>query len=272
MKQQAELALKHLQSTSEDEYDAIHEARKCFKRLRACYLLLKPTDKSASLRGNKFFRELAVALSTQRDSQVQYKLLEELCAAHPHLEELSEARQLTQVLMSEIDQHKAVNREIVASVCDELEHYLQKRRYELATPPNLKAVLLGMRDNYIDCRKMWKKAFQLRTGESFHDWRKRVKNEFYYTQLLSKSSEERRRVKSLDKLGELLGEYHDRSLLQWRLKEMEIDNSPLFKVTVRQQKKLLSLADKEARRLFDVKGHEHVKLLSKRVQNTFESH
>ncbi|WP_461480467.1 CHAD domain-containing protein [Porticoccus sp.] len=217
IRQQSSLALDQLQSVTASQLDGIHEARKCFKRLRACYRLLKPSDKLTFRQGNQFFRDLSGQLSGLRDHQVMGATLARLCKVDAALVVDPLTAELVG-LLSRREREAAAQASLqVVPVADRLKHFIRQQGQAGPIPFDFRALSLGISTTYAAARRGWKLARRSGEDEDYHYWRKHAKYHCYQMQLVTSLCPlPKTAMADLDSLCDLLGEHHDLAVLASR--------------------------------------------------------
>ena len=199
---------------SDGEGEAIHEARKLVKQIRAALRLIRSRLGSRLYaRENRRFREAGLRLSNLRDAQVLGLALDAL---------RKEARgRLLEAAILQLEQSLAGRRQQAAGEgfnAATLEASLKAaRRLEPWPLEKLvwRDVRRGLRQTYRQGRKAFARVRAHPTDAALHEWRKRVKNLFYQLTLLDRltSKTGRRLARTLQDLGEELGDDHDLAML-----------------------------------------------------------
>jgi CHAD domain-containing protein len=193
--------------------EAIHEARKDIKKLRATMRLVRGETGRGQYRNIvKRLRRTAVALAPARDARVVMGALEMVApdaatrfeVLHAILEkqwrrETRRLRRGKSLPLAQRQLRKAGRR-------------LQQLKIKSSGWPALAA---GLVDSCQRAQESLEVVRREPSAEHFHAWRKRVKTFWYQLQLLGPAGfpQARRFVDGLEKLGELLGEEHDLVLL-----------------------------------------------------------
>ncbi|WP_438957982.1 CHAD domain-containing protein [Porticoccus sp.] len=263
--QQTRSAREQLQSLTSTQLEGIHEARKCFKRLRACYRLLKSADKVTFRQGNQFFRDLPAKLSVLRDTEVMSETLLSLRADNHGLVDTAVFDQLERQLA--LQQPETITEAMTQSqlVSDQLGQFL--RRYKQAEQPTLDAnvLLRALVKSYAVARRSWKQARYSGDDDDCHYWRKCAKYYWYQLRLISVlCPPPKKQLNSLERLCSLLGDYHDLAVLKVQLTRVATAEQPLQTVIAQRQRQLFREADDLAESLFKRRANHYNVWLTKR--------
>jgi CHAD domain-containing protein len=206
-----------------DPQKAVHAVRKRLKKLRALLRLVQPRMPEAVFREqNRRFRDLGRALSGARDADVVLATLESIRAdllpadsapatppfarLYDHLREHRDARH------ADAGQLKAQKKEVAEALRSARDASagwpLQGRGFDLLAP--------GLEQTYRRGRKALAVAIPESADEPWHDWRKRAKEHWYHTRLLTKTWPKlmQCRARALEDLSDLLGDDHDMAVLR----------------------------------------------------------
>ncbi|MDC7828826.1 MULTISPECIES: CHAD domain-containing protein [Pseudomonas] len=194
----------------------VHETRKRLKELRALLRLLHGAlGKRAFVSRNRRLRDLGRQLSSLRDSAALVESWDKLGESDRKRFASPAMKRVRQRLQERADQQIAA-----ASGHPELLEELTALREEVAgwklSGKGFGLFARGLEDNYKAGRQALKTARDKPTDETLHDWRKRVKDHWYHTQLLAAAwpAEFKTRQKSLKRLSEYLGDDHDLAVMQ----------------------------------------------------------
>jgi len=201
----------------DDRDTGIHEARKCFKRVRALLDMSRPALKpKAYKRENRRFRDLGRALAGPRDIHVMGQTLDKLAAAR----DLSAAGDTPSALRVWLGAKRA---QIVPldgdAAMEQAQQVLRDARDAFAGLPvdaaDIAPLAAGMRNVYAGGRKAMNQAYQQGDDETFHEWRKHVQRHWRQLQLLRNAWPEviTPRIELASALSDLIGEDHDLSVL-----------------------------------------------------------
>lgn len=197
----------------------VHSLRVCTKRLRALLQLYRPVaSKTAIKKVDQSIKVIAHAYAGQRDAVVQY---ETLC----HLVELyqqSQNHDLQPLLVYYEAQQDQV--EVAAELPDPEVAFsavleVWKARLKDKRVPDFES---GLEYAYRKARKLAYEAESSDDDEVYHQCRKWTKYYLYQLQMLvdSPRPKEKALIKHLKALGVLLGEFHDRCVLEQSLNRL----------------------------------------------------
>lgn len=250
---QLDLALEILGSgESAPNEKAVHETRKALKRLRALLRLLQSElDAGAYRRESDALRDAGRKLAGARDAEVMLATLDELIERHPRkLTGRGGVIRLRAALLAERERARgqtlgdpAARAQVLAEL-----HACRVRvaAWRLPERGELRLVEAGLLRLYRQGERRRRRAAHAKQGDvlRMHEWRKRVKDLRYVTEMLkpdedpakrdapeSKRARRRHRharkhakwlaqmARRADQLGELLGEDHDLAVLGTRIEQ-----------------------------------------------------
>ncbi len=201
-----------------DRDKGIHEARKCFKRVRALLDMTRPAlSEKVYRRENRRFRDLGRALARARDVHVMRQTLERL----EHQHDLGEAARARAALRAWLD----ANRAAIIPAHDELAMYqareaLADARTAFEALPvradGLAPLAGGFREIYAGGRKAMKHAYHAGVDdEAFHEWRKHVQRHWRQLQLVRNAwpAAIAPRIDLASELSDIIGLDHDIAVL-----------------------------------------------------------
>ena len=222
---QIELANDRLQS-GDDVGEAVHEARKSFKRMRAVVRLARdPLGDDVYRRENHAYRDTGRELSAARDAQVLSETLEDL--KRRYRKEIADDAfaGLREALAADAEAaHERIAKD--AGAVEEVRASLDAARDRIATwplPEDADAGVLapGFDRIYKRGRRALKAAERERSDDNMHELRKRAKDLWHAAQILRPASP--RRMKRLGRrahaLSDLLGDDHDLAVLHEAARE-----------------------------------------------------
>ena len=210
-----------------DVHEGIHEARKCFKRLRGVVRMARPAlGKDVYRKENARFRDAGRALSTVRDTQAlveSFDLLEQAYGRRVAFERMRPLRHALAERREAVEDDAADLEARVSDVAAMLEGSAAAiDRWPLADA-DAGDLARGMQRVYRRARKGWEQARTAHDPDRLHDWRKRAKYLRYQFQLLKGVDESWARDchKGFRKLSDLLGDHHDLEVLRGVLDDMD---------------------------------------------------
>lgn len=203
------------------ELAGIHSARKRFKEIRAALRLCSSVLGSRQLKAeNRLYRDLARRLSRNRDAQALVEVWDD---CFDDLEPAVQSKPLVGELAAKLcrrrDAIAAGDAGAVAGAAAVL-NQLQDAyaRVDEWPRPAGGFILIepGLRNTYGQGRAGMRTASRIDTDAAIHEWRKRVKDLWYQSQLLEQiwPPEMRMRARALKKLSDLLGTDHDLAALR----------------------------------------------------------
>ena len=212
--EQVDRARKHL-STNNDAATAVHEARKCFKRIRALMRLTRSViTKEEYQTANARFRDLGRLLAQSRDLEVMGQTLSRL----------QQQRSLDDVVVKRVraaisKARKASERKQREPAIDVALKRLAKARTMIAKIDfkdcTMPCLVDGMARDMSGFSRRFTEALESPDDEAFHEWRKRAQYHRRHMALLAPAWPEalEPRVKLCRHLSEELGIDHDLAVL-----------------------------------------------------------
>jgi CHAD domain-containing protein len=212
--EQIEIAATKL-ATKDDIAVAIHDARRCLKRLRALLRLIRPGLGEAAYRGEtERLIGIGRLLSGARDRFVMQQTLDKLESRFGALPNGS-ANGLRKLL---VNGPAGGRRQGANGRRQALTELGQAKRLLTGTSVqaiDLEHVVEGLEAAYHKARKAFRHAYKQPSDESFHAWRKRVQQHWRHMALLSRGWPEAMSARAAEakELSRLLGEDHDLAVL-----------------------------------------------------------
>ncbi len=207
-------------SLGKEKQSGVHNARKCFKRVRSILRLLRTELGNAVYKKeNKWFGHISRQLSSVRDAQAMVEAFDRLSATYPELsvnkKQLPVRDWLVERQQSISDKHININKlsqEIAKDLRKNIPKRVDKWKFKHS---GFKVLAVGFDRNYRRGRQCMKKASRNGIDELFHDWRKRVKDLWYHCTLLRDMCPDflDERIAQLDELSDILGAEHDLQVL-----------------------------------------------------------
>ncbi|MEA2141894.1 MAG: hypothetical protein QOI64_324 [Solirubrobacteraceae bacterium] len=224
------IARGHLQD-ARDELDgvpsrrlgtAVHATRKRLKRLRACVRLSRDAIGEGTYeRENTTLRMAGRRISAQRDAQVLVETLDAL--SERFAEELP--KDATAALRKRLEQDlKAAAASLgegngdgpIAATRTAIDEALARTPTWAFEQDGFGAISPGLRRIYRRGRRAMRAARVEPTAEHLHEWRKRVKDLWYATEIVrpARPKQLKRVARRAHKLSSLLGDHHDLHVLR----------------------------------------------------------
>ncbi len=201
---------------------AIHEARKGIKKIRGAMRLMQPEFGRTYRAEIRLLRDTALALGEIRDAQAMVEVFDGLVEKYRKQIKPEASRAVRNgLLKNKRDTEQKFKLEDVlrhsASVFDGIAKRLSK--WPLNTD-SFKTIAPGFERRYRRGRKAMSIARKRPSAESFHEWRKRVKDHWYHVRLLESSWTEvlEAREGALKNLETWLGDDHNLVVLREKLK------------------------------------------------------
>jgi CHAD domain-containing protein len=192
--------------TDSSPEEAVHEARKDMKKLRAVLRLARDElGDEVYRRENQCFRDAARQLSGVRDADVMLGTLKGLDGSFPELRKALK------------EHHRGAPREDAA---DEVIATLEAARDRVEEWPlesdGFDALAGGLRRIYRRGRRAWQSVEEEPNTEILHEWRKREKDLWYHLTLLRESWPPVLKVTADEahELSDRLGDDHDHAVLE----------------------------------------------------------
>lgn len=216
-----------------DVAEAVHQARKRFKKLRALLRLVRPVLGSKTFKAeNRYFRDRGRELASARDDQVMLDTLEALADVHADAGIPEELAGLHGLLVERRDAHLHLEGDgkdlgaRMAEVADSLGRYPERLADWHIGAEGFDALGPGLTRSYRDGRKALRRVRKAPDDARFHEWRKRVKDHWYHSRLLRGlwSGPMDARIAELKRLSDLLGDDHDLAVLKGTVEEVAGEN------------------------------------------------
>lgn len=218
-REQLDLALGGLEDPKVDRQEAIHEARKCGKRLRALLRLARAgIGDDVYRRENAAIRDAARKASGVRDAEAlleTYARLQARFAEEVDWRTLSGVRRALLARREQLDEDGTLPQRITTFAAE-----LDAVRDRLPSWPladvGFGDLAPGLKRSYRRGRKAMRAVEATPSDEGFHAWRKRAKDHRYHLELLRDlwPTQLKARRAEVRALGDLLGDEHDLSILR----------------------------------------------------------
>jgi CHAD domain-containing protein len=205
-------ARNNLERTEQPSQDAIHEARKSVKKVRAIVEVVK-TDKGHVLKGDrKRLRAVNRVLSRSRDADVLNETLSKLLDRRPALlSEHTRARLRLQLSSYRDAVAQAADRDDAwDDLVDELRDVRAHVKRWSPAHERFEVLARGLRATHKRGRKAMTRALESRRAADFHEWRKEMKALWYQLRLLEEAGQAiQRDVERLHDAEAWLGDDHN---------------------------------------------------------------
>jgi CHAD domain-containing protein len=203
-----------------DPVDAVHEARKSLKKLRAAFRFVAPKFGNRRRQAEKAALQAAARLlGPTRDAEVRLATLTKLTQTAPAKgPDFAAIRVTLEANRDKINAGAAITKRRVLAHLDAARGRLQSWPLQSLTFADLRTVI---RHTYREGRRALATYHHHPSPEAFHAWRKRVKELWYQLRMLRHAfsrAKVDRRIKRLDQVGIAAGEAHDFDALRADLK------------------------------------------------------
>src|SRR5262249_30261002 len=216
---QLDRALDRLELRTRNKDRAVHDARVCFKKIRAILRLIYGEIGPEIFKlENTVYRDSGRKLATARDTAVVAGTLEEL--VHHFDDQLAEPDvKLLRKRLRRLKAHQQIDKDnVLPSVIGDLQ--LARSRVEMwpMKTDGFEAIGVGLRRVYKKGRVQFGLVREERTTENLHEWRKQVKYLWYQVSVLNPiwPNVLDALAHELNKLADFLSEDHDLAMLRSR--------------------------------------------------------
>jgi len=261
VREQVDRALAELTSRKLGRREAVHQTRKRFKKVRGVLRLMQFEMDDQYKTENVCFRDTGRELAPLRDAQAMIGTFDKLIE---RLDRQLDYQAFKSVRAALIAQRKAVVQKLgnLDSQIEAVVETLHEARKRIASWPlktdSFDAIGCGLKKHYKRCRKALARTYRKPTAACFHEWRKAVKYHWHHVRLLECVWPELMKGyrRSLKNLSDVLGDAHDLSVFQQRLRDApdtfgeERDVQALLALTERRQAELRTRAQAMGDRLF----------------------
>ena len=249
LKEQIAKAAAELQSTPKQIHQGVHNARKCIKKIRSVLRLIRSEIPQHAYRNENIkFRDAARCLASTREAGAMLETFEQLCQNFPELSgEENVFTMRRQILQwrddtTKLDDGFKGTCAVIASKFHDSSCEIHKI---FPSQLNFSSIAAAFKRIYKQGKKARKMVEENFNEESSHEWRKLVKDYYYYSHLFGSSRPEfwQKRSVKLKELSEFLGNYHDLCIFKKLLKTKRYswgkENCRAFKkIATREQEKL----------------------------------
>jgi len=183
----------------------VHEARKRFKESRALMRLYRPALGDAFAEQNRWYRDAGRALAPYRDASATVSAVDAIADEAPNALRTLVCERRDALYADSSALEETVNELLMRFAAERL------RVRDLALHDVEDAVEAGFASAISAGRKAMNEAFETGAAPAFHEWRKRVKDQWYQVRLFARVWPKMMTVHdaALHELSDLLGEHHD---------------------------------------------------------------
>jgi CHAD domain-containing protein len=223
-RKQLDDALEEVTGTHQEPRDeAVHEARKAFKRIRALLRLVRPAiGENAFREENTCFRDAGRPLTAVRDAKI---LIETLDGLSEHFKEqlagrsFGDARKVLQANLRAVRKRVLDEQNAFAVVAETVREAQERVKDWADVPTRWSSLGDGLEDTYRQAGKAFERAEADPSVENLHEWRKQAKYMRYQLEVLRPLWPERLEVLAdeADRMGQLLGDDHDLAVFRQKL-------------------------------------------------------
>ncbi|WP_170937143.1 MULTISPECIES: CHAD domain-containing protein [Rhodomicrobium] len=197
--------------------NAVHEARKAMKRLRALLHLVKPAMRKEDFRRQEAqIKQIAKLLSGMREIQAALETIAKLEA----YDEAGECSAICAALRARFEARcAAAQKSLNASGAAQTRKLLREARQGFAEleleHDGFSVIAATLETDYRKARRTFERAYRLEEDEAFHDWRKYVQRHWRQLILVAPAWPKaiRPHIALARALSEILGDDHDLSVL-----------------------------------------------------------
>jgi CHAD domain-containing protein len=217
-RKQLRAAAEVLGDTKRTLAERIHQMRTSVKRVRALAQLARPHLGRRACRVDWRLKKVARATSALRDDEVLLRTFDALVpglASEVGSTSLRRARVKLSARLRDTARTFQVERTL-PRLAARLRRARRDTKRWWRRGDDHGVPLAGLVHGYRKARRSMKRADEDHNGSAFHRWRKAVKAHGYQLHLLEEqlSDESRKQIQALERLGGLLGEEHDLTVLQ----------------------------------------------------------
>ncbi len=217
---QIDLAITCLTDSTRNQDEAIHETRRCLKRVRATLRLVK-TELAATAydRDNVYLRNIGRRLAALRDAAVMLETLAALKKEYSHQLPHSTWRELKKEL-SPLQSQSVQHKKNLATKLRTARARVDKWALEFDDEAVLQK---GIRKAYQRGSRTMEQALEEPTAENFHEWRNQVNHLRHQLQILQnlKIGKVKAALREFKALAEILGRKNDLAVLSQHLQHIK---------------------------------------------------
>jgi CYTH domain-containing protein/CHAD domain-containing protein len=219
---QVDHAIDHLSGRGDDPHEAVHEARKSFKRVRAALRLARDElGEDVYRREAAAFRDAGRSLSTTRDRQVLVATLDALCTRYTDELPPSRFARLRAALEADLraaQRGSSENGRAAAAVIGQLEAARERIAGWRFEHEELAAIAPAFERVYRRGRRAVRAARAEPSDERFHELRKTSQDLWHAAQILESAARQEMKplIAQAHRLSDFVGDDHDLAVLAGR--------------------------------------------------------
>jgi CHAD domain-containing protein len=189
MLEQLDRAIDRLNSKTGSKDRAIHDARVCFKKVRAMLRLVRPELGETTFKeANTFYRNAGRDLAALRDTAVVADTLKKLVEHFAEHYAASDLKWLRKRLMSSRSDLRLDRKRVVREVANIVESFRERVKDFPLILDSFSAIGPGLQKVYHKGRKSLETVRRDPGDENLHEWRKQVKYLGYQMSVLNPST------------------------------------------------------------------------------------
>ncbi len=210
--EQIERALRELADAGKDPHDKALAVRKRCKKVRGLIRLVRPAFEGYA-RENEAFRDAARSLAGLRDAAAMLETFDQLIADDINPSRFTPIRE--ELVRKRDEAARANVDEALGRFGEAMERAQLRAQTWTIEGEGFEALGGGLGRTYARAQAEMAQAYDLRSAEAFHEWRKRIKYDRYHTRLLTEAWERAAddRYEQAKTVSDLLGVDHDLSEL-----------------------------------------------------------
>jgi len=220
-------AIHFLEEQPDGPHEAIHDARKKFKRVRALYRLIQPDAKAFRLRENERIRDMAKTLSIVRDATALVETVDYLAGEAVSPEEIAALNTASKALIARRDRIASDETDLPAKIaaavqtCRDAIEALAELQLDDSPQKTARRLARAWRKQLSRAAADLVACEEGADAEAFHDLRKVGQTYWMHLALLSDlwQSAMRAKKEQAKMLVDLLGHEHDLSVLTQTVNE-----------------------------------------------------
>ncbi len=268
-REEIESAAGQLSKGHRDRDEAIHEARKSIKKVRAVLRLVHPELGDTYYQETSYLRDVGRKLSLYRDAAAVIEILDSLEQKYRNRLKASTVESIRRGLLARKEQseREADIQKALTEIAMSLRVAARRVKAWPLQTDGFPAIESGFEKMFRQGQKALIRAQKCPRPENYHEWRKRVKDHWYHARLLENLWNDivQAYEKSLDDIQAWLGDDHNLVLLRAKI-VAEADTygndqelSPLLKLVDKYQKDLRAASVSLGRRIYEAKSRHVVR-------------